>query len=220
MFKWFFNLFRKRKSPREENELGFKFFYPKAVFLPHLPKLKTPWKTDEMPEIAVVHHTAGWQNQSGESFMKNFLKRGLCCLFIDEKGKIYQQPDIKDRGYHAGVSEWKGKKGISKHSVGIEIAAGGKLERRKDGVYTWFEKKVPTEKSRHVKTANGYNDEGFFEAFTNAQEIALAELLTWLKKNGVKEIVEHSDISPGRKNDPGGSLSQPLSKWIRGRVKA
>lgn len=40
---------------------------------------------------------------------------------IDKGGKILQFVPVKHIAYHAGESEWKGKYGLNRYSIGIEL---------------------------------------------------------------------------------------------------
>jgi len=196
-----------------------RLFYPDAHFFPELPTLSVRYNWEgKLPEIFVVHFTAGWQNQKPIDFMKSFIKRGLCTYFMDENGQVYQQHHGDTGGGHVGTSKWNGRNTVSSFAGGIEIACGGKLKKHSDGTYrTWFNKKI-SETSRR-KVGSEYREPGYYEVYTAAQETELAKFLAWLLRNGVKEIVGHDDVSPGRKNDPGGSLSLPLNEFVRQRVK-
>ena len=65
----------------------------------------------------------------------------------------------------------------------------------------------------------GYFNEGWYEKFTDDQELSLAKFLAWQMKMGVEYIVGHDEISPGRKSDPGGSLSLPLQEFVDKKVR-
>jgi N-acetylmuramoyl-L-alanine amidase len=100
--------------------------------------------------------------------------------------KIYQFVPDHRRAFHAGVSSWKGAAGLNASSIGIEIVNRGYADT-KDG-RVWFD--FPKEQM---------------------------DLVIELSKKIVKEhqirpdrILGHSDIAPGRKNDPG-----PKFPWKR-----
>jgi N-acetylmuramoyl-L-alanine amidase len=100
--------------------------------------------------------------------------------------KIYQFVPDHRRAFHAGVSSWKGAAGLNASSIGIEIVNRGYADT-KDG-RVWFD--FPKEQM---------------------------DLVIELTKKIVKEhdirpdrILGHSDIAPGRKNDPG-----PKFPWKR-----
>ena len=82
-------------------------------------------------------------------------------------------PDLYE-AWHAGVSSWKNYKSLNKNSIGIEITNPGHQY--------------------------GYRN------FSSKQIFSLKKLLNFLmKRYRIKKycILGHSDISPGRKKDPG-----------------
>jgi len=227
-----------------------RYFYPGAMWVPEEDLLKTHWSlpmkdkkkkiVDWTKVVVVVHHTAGWQNRKGDDFIKYFLKRGLCTDFLDENGQIWQQRHGDRVGSHAGESKFKGKSSVSKFSIGLEIAAGGKLKIARPGgkpkswskkdipegynIVTYFKKQVPN--ARYVTRQEGYEETGWYEPFTEAQENELALWLAHWMRLGVpaENIVGHDEVAGRkylgrqRKNDPGGSLSMPLSEFVEKRV--
>ena len=93
---------------------------------------------------------------------------------IKRNGEIINLvPDLFE-AWHAGVSSWKNFKSLNKNSIGIEITNPGHQ--------------------------HGY------KRFSKKQIFSLQKLLNILvKKYKIKKkyILGHSDISPGRKKDPG-----------------
>ena len=93
---------------------------------------------------------------------------------IKNNGEILNLvPDLYE-AWHAGVSSWKHFKSLNKNSIGIEITNPGHQ--------------------------HGYKN------FSSKQIFSLKKLLNFLiKKYKIKKkyILGHSDISPGRKKDPG-----------------
>ena len=93
---------------------------------------------------------------------------------LDENGRIFQLVSEEKRAWHAGVSYWAGETDINSQSIGIELQNRG-LE--------W-----------------GYNN------FPKIQIDSLIELVLDIRKRHhipEKNILGHSDIAPGRKQDPG-----------------
>lgn len=229
-----------------------RYFYPNAMWDPEEDLFKTRWTlpmkkdssgkkvVDWSKVVIVIHHTAGWQHRTGAGFINSFLKRGLCTDFLDENGQIWQQRHGDRVGSHAGESKFKGKKYVSKFSIGLEIAAGGKLKIAKPGrdpkswskkdipegyeIVTYFKKKVPN--ARYVTREQGYEETGWYEPFTDAQEEELAQWIAHWMRLGVpmENVVGHDEVAGRkylgrqRKNDPGGSLSMPLQKFVAEKV--
>lgn len=169
------------------------------------------------PKGAVVHFTAGHRNglKSGLDYQSQV---GHLYFLIDEEGNIGQNFSLEHWGYHAGQSSYPGLSGgVSDELVGIEVQAGGKLTR-KNGVWrTWFGKAVPDENVREVPARDNM-EAGAYELYTPDQEEALSNLILWLYHNNSDEfsldfVVGHDEVSPGRKNDPGGALSMTMPEF-------
>lgn len=180
--------------------------FPNAIFLEDLPRLKTfgNYKKD-FPEGAIIHYTAGRQDQSGIMAIQHAIESNFCYFFINESGMVYQQFDINRWGSHAGLSKCPvtSRSNVSKYYVGIEIACAGLLNKGK----TWYNLKVPDHK---VRTINNQQ----FESFTPEQEDSLFDLSLWLCDNGANPdlFFGHNEVT-SRKIDPGGSLSIPMGEF-------
>lgn len=216
------NCLRGRRSTVENPEpapvkITAKLWYPSAHVV-------TPWLPTQgdypmgYPRGAVVHYTAG-----GMSLSELDLARQLeyTYFLISHDGGVYQGFPLNRWGSHAGKSSWPGLgKGVSKHLVGIEVDCAGKLtwvhaNTQDGGFYThWGAKKKP-EEVRVIDTDKENIKAGAYHAFTEAQERALEDLLVWLKTNNpyvfdLDLVLGHDEVSPGRKIDPGGSLSMTM----------
>lgn len=171
------------------------------------------------PKGAVVHFTAG-RSLKGDSDALNTLRGGIqngyCYFVISNDGTIFQSFPLDRWGYHCGKSAWPSLgSSLSNQLVGIEVCCAGKLNS--SGV-SWFGETYPKEKTRLIGTKWQNQEAGLYHAYTPEQEKALIELLVWLKLNNpdvfeIDYILGHDEISPGRKNDPGGSLSVPMSEF-------
>lgn len=163
------------------------------------------------PVGAVVHFTAGRDENEQAAIDSLSWGAGENYAFyvIGPTGQVYQSIPLNQWNSHCGASSWPGLgTKLSNKLVGIEIACAGKLENGK----AWFGKSYPADQIR-----NG------FKKYTQAQEKALFELLRWLYENNPEVfncdyILGHDEISPGRKNDPGHSLSIKMSE-LRSAVK-
>lgn len=173
---------------------------------------------DGYPQGAVVHFTAGRRNglASGLNYQ---VDQGYLYFLIDEDGNIGQNFSLDSWGYHAGASSYPGLRGsVSNELVGIEVQCAGKLTKHGDSYRTWFRTEVPESQVREVPTNKENQQQGYYEQFTEAQEQALTTLLLWLHKNNssvfkMDLVVGHDEVSPGRKNDPGGSLSMTMPEY-------
>lgn len=100
--------------------------------------------------------------------------------FVDMR--IFSLVDEVDRAWHAGVSHWAGRTGLNDTAIGIEI----------------------------VNKATDTNGTFHFPAYPDEQIDALIELcgniLLRYPDISPRNVVGHSDISIGRKSDPGASF--------------
>lgn len=111
---------------------------------------------------------------------------------INVDGRIDNLVDDSHVAWHAGVSMWHDKKYVNKNSIGIELINPGSGEQ---GCYpVGYEKPKPA--NACVKNA-----------FSPEQLKSLYALIHCLKEQHTAithdNIIGHSDISPGRKIDPG-----------------
>ena len=106
---------------------------------------------------------------------------------INETGVVYRLVDERYRAWHAGVSHWKGIDNLNNISIGIELENPG-------------------------------HEFGYIP-FSKEQMNSLISLCKELKnKYDIKEdwVVGHSEISPGRKLDPGDKFNwEPIKKIFR-----
>lgn len=176
------------------------------------------------PMGAIVHFTAGRRRGLKEG-MQEQVKNNYTYFIIDEDGKIGQNFPLDSWGQHAGPSSYPGlKEKVSDELVGIEIQAAGKLEKSGSGYITWFKVPVPESEIRVIKKQTENQEAGAYQIYTAAQEEALLNLLTWLHENNPDVfshdfVLGHDEVSPGRKNDPGGALSMTMPA-LRKKLKS
>jgi len=167
----------------------------------------------------VVHYTAGRMENGDKdaiNTVKSMAKRGLGCLVMSSTGKIFKSKDqgLNEVAWHAGKSSWKGKTGISRYCMGMEICCPGKLD---ENGKAWFG--TVYNNSRDVK-AEANRKAGKYAKFSPEQEKSLIDFCLWqLDVNpefDIDWICGHDEIAPARKSDPGGSLNwaMPAFRWI------
>lgn len=138
----------------------------------------------EKPSMIIIHYTDMKTGKEALERLCDPASEVSAHYVIEENGDIYQLVDDDKRAWHAGVGEWEGERDINSASIGIELVNPGH--------------------------SHGYRD------FPDAQIDALIELTKdlILKYNiPVDRILGHSDVSPGRKIDPG-----ELFPWGRYRA--
>ncbi|NUU41368.1 N-acetylmuramoyl-L-alanine amidase [Tardiphaga robiniae] len=177
-----------------------------------------------VPEYIVLHDTASGLNDSGPiSWLTDPISKVSAHVVIGRDGKITQLVPFNVKAWHAGQSIWAGRPLLNGFSIGIEIVNPGKLQVVSPGVYkgvgTYDTNKDPSLVVKRAKTAA--HGDGFWLAYTDAQVAAVHDLCEGLCKSyGIKEIVTHWLISPGRKVDtnplfPLEQLRRDLSPLLR-----
>ena len=122
----------------------------------------------------MLHYTGMRDGASAIDWLCNPASQVSCHYVVTEEGRILQLVDEASRAWHAGRSFWAGVTDINSASIGIEIVNGG-------------------------------HDYGLPD-FPAIQIDALTALCrAIIKRHAVapERVLAHSDVSPGRKRDPG-----------------
>ena len=125
-------------------------------------------------DMLVLHYTGMMSAARAIAWLAEPVSRVSCHYVVDEAGRITQMVPESARAWHAGVGSWAGEADINSASIGIEIQNPG-------------------------------HDLGYPE-FTEAQMTAVIALSQdIIARNAVPaaRVLAHSDVSPGRKIDPG-----------------
>ncbi len=126
------------------------------------------------PYLVVLHYTGMVSAEKAIDWLANPESNVSCHYVIDEAGRITQMVAEDLRAWHAGQSHWAGETDINSASIGIEI--------------------------QNVGHDRGYPD------FPHAQMQAVAGLCRDIAVRRAirpESFLAHSDVSPGRKVDPG-----------------
>jgi len=125
-------------------------------------------------DMLVLHYT-GMQNADAALTRLNDLSSEVSAHYlIDEHGRVFQLVQEGDRAWHAGAAAWRGNTNINSRSIGIELVNPG--------------------------------HEHGYRPFPAEQMAALADLAEGIIDRWPippRNIVGHSDVAPGRKQDPG-----------------
>ncbi len=125
-------------------------------------------------DMLVIHYTGLPSTEVSLERMCDPKREVSAHYLIDEGGTIYQLVNEKNRAWHAGVSYWDGETDTNSRSIGIELQNPG---------HEW-----------------GYT------LFPQLQMEALRELSQDIMSRyqiSNRLVLGHSDVAPGRKNDPG-----------------
>ncbi|NKC33511.1 N-acetylmuramoyl-L-alanine amidase [Falsiroseomonas selenitidurans] len=165
-----------------------------------------------LPLFVVMHYTAGG---TARSSIRAIADRGLSAhFFIDRDGTVIQTVACNRMAFHAGDSTWRGYNGLNAHSIGIELANLGWLDRRAGAGWTrqGLGRTLPPEMvvvARHQVGGQVMAWEAYPEAQLRAAEALVRAILRAYP--AVREVVGHDELSPGRKLDPGPAF--PMARF-------
>ncbi len=137
------------------------------------------------PQFIVIHYTDTVDFDETCAILQDPQKKVSSHVVIDVDGKVYRLVDDNKTAWHAGLSYWRGVRNINHHALGVELQNGG------------------------VRYPDNH---GKLSDFPPKQIAALINLLQyWQKKFSITapNIIGHSDVSPGRKIDPGAKFPWP-----------
>jgi len=126
------------------------------------------------PRLIVLHYTGMDSAAKAVQWLAHPDSKVSCHYVIDERGAITQMVPEALRAWHAGASHWAGEADVNSISIGIEIQNPGH--------------------------EHGYPD------FPLPQMQAIAALCRDIAERHAmppEAVLAHSDVSPGRKIDPG-----------------
>ena len=126
------------------------------------------------PDILLMHYTGMQSCEAAVQRLTDPVARVSSHYTVDEDGTVYAHVEERLRAWHAGVSHWRGETDINSRSIGIEIVNPG--------------------------------HEFGYRAFPETQieaVIALSHGILSRHRIPARNVIAHSDIAPGRKEDPG-----------------
>jgi N-acetylmuramoyl-L-alanine amidase len=167
------------------------------------------------PQYLVIHFTASHSAKVAIDWLTNPESKASAHVVIARDGTITQLVPFNLEAWHAGKSHWDGHEGLNHLSLGIELDNAGKLTRQGSKWVDWTGKQIPDAEVQEATHKNETEKAGW-HTFTEAQLKAARELAALLVQTyGLKDVIGHEDIAPGRKTDPGPTF--PL-KELRGQL--
>ena len=125
-------------------------------------------------DMVILHYTGMQTGTEALARLCDPAAKVSAHYLIEEDGRVIGLVDENNRAWHAGVAMWKGQDNINARSIGIEIVNPG---------HEW-----------------GYR------AFPDVQITSVLGVLKGIVtrwKVAKNRIIGHSDVAPGRKEDPG-----------------
>lgn len=165
---------------------------------------------DRLPDMIVMHYTAGSSLDGAVSHLKNPQVQASAHLVIGQDGRIVQLVEFANKAWHAGRSRYQNRIGINQYSIGIEMDNAGPMKRVGNEYMADFGRRYP---ATEVVEATHRNESAarFWHTYTEAQiGCAFAVCAALVAHYGIQHIVGHEEIAPGRKTDPGPAF--PLDK--------
>lgn len=152
----------------------------------------------------VMHYTAGGSAKESIDFLATKAARASAHVVIGRDGAITQMVPFDRVAWHAGVSRWEGIVGLNSHALGIELDNAGKLKKSGGKWRAWFGTAIPDDDVTEAEHKNEKGTSRGWHEYSPKQLAVALELATLLvSQYGLKDVIGHDDISPGRKQDPG-----------------
>jgi len=171
--------------------------------------------TNGLPDTVVLHYTAAGSVSSAVRTLTDLHVKASAHLVIGREGEIMQLVPFNKIAWHAGKSEYQGRKGLNHYSIGIEMDNAGRLNKLEGEYVAWFGRKYL---ATQVLAATHKNEtvSGYWHLYTEEQIQCVQQVCELMRDHyQIQTIVGHDDIAPGRKTDPGPAF--PLEK-LRQRV--
>lgn len=130
-------------------------------------------------------------------------------VVIRRDGSVTQLVAFDVPAFHAGQSSWMGVTNLNRHSIGIMFENRGRLQQ--------VGGKWPVPDDQLFVTGSGEN-RSVWERYTEEQVRAAGEVVRALGEAypSIEAVLRHSDISSGRREDPGPALDiAPLTSALQ-----
>jgi len=166
--------------------------------------------TQNLPDTIIIHFTVGSTAKSSAEWLARDDVKASAHLVIGRDGKIFQLVPFNTVAWHAGESSYGNRTGFNKYSIGIELDNAGALTKTGNSYISSFGKVYPESEAVLAKHRNE-EVERYWHTFTEIQIQTCTDIcIALIAKYGIKTILGHEEICPGRKTDPGPAF--PLDK--------
>ncbi|MEO1051991.1 MAG: N-acetylmuramoyl-L-alanine amidase [Bacteroidota bacterium] len=180
------------------------------VSLISTPKNKQKFKTG-MPDSIIIHYTAGKSAQSSAKYLSRNDVKASAHIVLGRDGRILHLVPFDTVSWHAGRSEYGGRKWYNNFSIGIEIDNAGPLTKVGNEFQSWFGQRYPENEAVQGVHRNESRPR-YWHAYTPTQIEVCEDICRLLiEKYNIKSILGHEEIAPGRKQDPGPAF--PLDRF-------
>lgn len=159
--------------------------------------------TPNQPDTVVIHFTAGSSLESAVSQLTAPEVKASAHMVIGREGEVRQLIGFDRIAWHAGQSEWNGRLGLNRYSIGIELDNAGRMSKSGSAFISWFGRKY-TEDQVIQAIHRNETKLSFWHIYTEPQLEVCFFICRCLARNyPIRTIVGHEEISPRRKIDPG-----------------
>ena len=175
------------------------------------PKNKDGFKPN-LPDTIIIHYTAGSSGKSSAKYLARPDVKASAHIVIDRSGEIWQLVPFDTKAWHAGKSEFCGRKYYNQYSIGIELDNVGWVEKNGTDFYSPATGQKIDTQDVVLRTHRNEHTNRYWQTYTPQQLSVCKELCqSLISKYSIRSIMGHEEISPGRKTDPGPAF--PLDKF-------
>ncbi|MFZ2587050.1 MAG: N-acetylmuramoyl-L-alanine amidase [Alphaproteobacteria bacterium] len=150
-------------------------------------------KAGEHWQYVILHGTWMADDDAVICTLTNAAKEVSSHYFITHTGEIVQLVSEENIAWHAGKSEWNGREMLNGCALGIEIGNIG----------PWHSKQVTRENQNDVTPDMWANATPYLPCQYTAVINLLRDIMARHPNITPSHILGHSEVSPGRKSDPG-----------------
>ncbi len=164
------------------------------------------------PKYIVMHFTAGSSAEATLKWIADAQAKASMHVLIDREGSVTQIVPFDYMAWHTGASQWEGLSGLNKYSIGISFSNAGPLTFKEGQWRTIYGRVIPDNEVK-VEIDPSSGEKNGWHAYTAEQISAAEQVVSALVKQypSIEDVLGHSDITSGRKNDPGPAF--PIAKF-------